>query len=230
MLNLSQSLSLNARKKSWSPDDEASLEAWYKNKTGITLNSSDVSEWADSSANSYDMTQSTDAEQPAYIALTGALTFESSAKDNLLINGLQINLDNVFTIGLVFNPSISAPGTILGSNDGTGGIGHEFFKYTSTTNLRIKIDNTAANLPLDSGTFGDDYIVVTRNAANKLKLWKNGVVQSAAPVLSGTADIDSIGVRETNQDYLDGVIKEIQIYTAENAGLTTNINSYLSSI
>tara|TARA_R110002020_G_scaffold414695_1_gene624155 strand:- start:811 stop:1497 length:687 start_codon:yes stop_codon:yes gene_type:complete len=228
MLKLSQSLSLNAIKKSWSPDTEARLEAWYKNKTGITLNGSDVSAWADSSSNSNNMVQSDASYQPAYTALTGALTFESSVKHSLQTTG-QISLTGAFTVGIIFNPSISAPGTILGDNAG-GSAGHEFFKYTSTTNLRVKIHNTTGNLPLDSGTFGDDYIVVTRDAGDRLNLWKNGVLQSASPVVSGTAEIDAIGVRESDQDYLDGVIKEIQIYTKESSGLTYNVNSYLSSI
>ena len=37
----------------WSPDDEASLVAWYQNRIGITLSGSDVSQWADSSSNNY---------------------------------------------------------------------------------------------------------------------------------------------------------------------------------
>ena len=95
--------------------------------------------------------------------------------------------------------------------------------------MRIKIDNTAANIALDSGTFGDDYIVLTR-VSNVLTLWKNGVAQSSTPTLSGTSDIDSIGVREENQDYLDGTIMEIQIYSSSSTPLTTNVNDRLQSI
>ena len=208
----------------WSPDDETSLEAWYQNAVGITLNGSDVSQWDDSSANGYDMTAS-GTEQPAYSA--GVLTFVSADSNNLQTTG-QISLTGDFTLGFVFNPSISAPGTLLGDNAG-GSAGHEFIKYTSTTNLRLKIDNSAGNLPLDSGTFGDDYIVVTR-VSNVLTLWKNGVAQSTTPTLAGTADIDAIGVRMENQDFLDGTIKEIQIYSSSSAGLTANVNDRLATL
>ena len=208
----------------WSPDDETSLQAWYQNAVGITLNGSDVSQWDDSSANGYDMTAS-GTEQPAYSA--GVLTFVSADSNNLQTTG-QISLTGDFTLGFVFNPSISAPGTLLGDNAG-GSAGHEFIKYTSTTNLRLKIDNSAGNLPLDSGTFGDDYIVVTR-VSNVLTLWKNGVAQSTTPTLAGTADIDAIGVRMENQDFLDGTIKEIQIYSSSSAGLTANVNDRLSTL
>ena len=229
MLSLKQGLSLDSIRLQgkWSPTDEASLEAWYQNKVGITLNGSDVSKWEDSSDNNIDMVQATASEQPAYTVSSGALTFVSANSEHLQTTG-QISLSGDFTIGMVFKPSISAPGTILGDNAG-GTVGHEFFKYTSTTNLRVKIDNSTANITLDSGTFGDDYIVLTR-ASNTLTLWKNGVAQSDTETLSGTADIDAIGVRLTDQDYLDGVIKEIQIYSSSSTALTTNINDRLSTL
>jgi hypothetical protein len=141
-------LSINSTRPlgKWSPDDETSLEAWYQNQVGITLNGSDVSAWAD-----------------------------------------------------------------------------------STTNLRLKIDGTIGNLPLDSGTFGDDYIVITR-VSNVLTLWKNGVAQSTTPTLAGTADIDAIGVRNSDQDFLDGTVEEVQIYSSSSADLTSNVNDRLSTL
>ena len=220
-------LSINSTRPlgKWSPDDETSLDAWYQNQVGITLNGSDVSAWADSSSNGYDMVQAAATEQPSYAG--GRLTFVSADKNNLQTEG-QISLTGDFTIGITFSPTISAPGTLLGDNAG-GSAGHEFIKYTSTTNLRLKIDNTTANLPLDSGTFGDDYIVITR-VSDVLNLWKNGVVQSTTPSLSGTADIDAIGVRQSDQDYLDGIIEEIQIYSSSSTDLTTNVNDRLASL
>jgi hypothetical protein len=49
MLALKQALSLSSTKilGAWSPEQEASLVAWYQYQTGITLNGSDVSKWAD---------------------------------------------------------------------------------------------------------------------------------------------------------------------------------------
>ena len=209
----------------WSPDDETSLQAWYQNAVGITLNGSDVSQWADSSTNGYNMVQATATEQPAYSA--GILTFDSADTNNLQTTG-QISLTGDFTIGFIFRPAIPSPGTIFGDNAG-GTVGYEFIKYTSTTNFRIRIDNSAANISLDSGTFGDDYLVITR-VSDVLTLWKNGVAQSTTPTLNGTADIDAIGVRESSQDYLDGTIKEIQIYSSSSAGLTANVNDRLSTL
>jgi len=227
MLALKQALSLVSTPilaTDWSPTDEASVEAWYQNKVGISLNDTTVSRWTDSSGNAVTMQQSTASMQPEYDPGEGALTFDSSADQHLQTTG-QISLSGDLTIGFVFLPTISAPGTILGDNTTS----NEFFKYTSTTNLRIKLDGSIINLPLDSGAFGDDYIVVTR-ASNVFSLYKNGVLQSTSATLAGTADIDAIGVRSANQDYLDGVIKEIQIYSSSSAALVANINNRLSTL
>ena len=224
MLKLGLDLSLSSIKPQgvWSPDDESSLVAWYQNAVGITLNGSDVSAWADSSSKGIDMVQATASEQPAYSG--GVLTFVSANDEHLQTTG-QISLTGNFTIGIIFNPTISAPGTLLGDNT----TANEFIKYTSTTNLRLKIDGTIANIPLDSGTFGDDYLVITR-VSNVLTLWKDGVAQSTTPTLAGTSDIDAIGVRNSDQDYLDGTIEEIQIYSSSSADLTANINDRLASL
>ena len=217
-------LSINSTRPlgKWSPDDESSLEAWYQNAVGITLNGSDVSAWADSSTNGYDMVQATASEQPAYSK--GVLTFVSANDEHLQTTG-QVSLTGNFTIGIIFNPSISAPGTLLGDNTTS----NEFIKYTSTTNLRLKIDGSIANIPLDSGTFGDNYLVITR-VSNVLTLWTDGVAQSTTPTLAGTADIDAIGVRNSDQDFLDGRIEEIQIYSSSSTDLTSNINDRLSTL
>jgi|6_EtaG_2_1085325.scaffolds.fasta_scaffold26908_4 hypothetical protein len=224
MLALKLGLSLVSNRKlgGWLPTNETSLEAWYQKGEGIDLNGSDVAGWRDSSSNGIDMVQATVAEQPAYSG--GVLTFVSADKDNLQTAG-QISLTGDFTIGFIFNPAIAAPGTILADNTTAS----EFMKYTAADNLRIKIDGSTANIALDSGTFGDDYLVLTR-VSDVLTLWKNGVAQTTTPTLSGTSDIDAIGVRDSDQDYLDGTIEEIQIYSSSSAALTTNVNNRLSNL
>ena len=227
MLALKLGLSLVSTPKlgGWSPDDETSLVAWYQNQVGITLNGSDVSAWADSAPDGlYDMVQGADPEQPAYSA--GVLTFATANDENLQTAG-QISLAADFTIGIKINPAVAAAKTFLGDNSTT----KELFKFSSATRIVVKIDlSGATNLDLDSGTFGDDYLVITR-VSNVLTLWKNGVAQTGTtPTLSGTADIDSIGIRATNVDTFDGTIEEIQIYSSSSADLTANINDRLSTL
>ena len=153
MLKLGLSLSLSSIRPQgvWSPDDESSLEAWYQNAVGITLNGSDVSQWADSSTNSYDMVQATATEQPAYSA--GVLTFVSADTNNLQTSG-QISLSGAFTIGIKMHPS-SFNNVVIADNTTS----NEFIKITANNKIRIKTDGSVSDFTLDSGTFGDDYII-----------------------------------------------------------------------
>ena len=226
MLALKLGLSLVSTPKlggAWSPDEEGSLVAWYQNQVGITLNGSDVSTWADSSSNSYDMIQATATEQPAYSA--GVLTFVSANLENLQTSGTQISLTDDFTLGFRINTS-TTNGAFLADNTSAS----EFFKYTTASRISFKIAGSAANnLDLDSGTFGDDYIVITR-LSDVLTLWKNGVAQSLTKTVSGTSLIDVIGLRRTDANAFDGTISEIQIYSSSSADLIANINDRLSTL
>jgi len=226
MLKLGLDLSLSSIRPQgvWSPDDEATLVAWYQKGAGITLNGADVSQWDDSSTNGHDMLQATTSEQPAYSA--GVLTFVSAFDENLQ-SGSQISIEDDFTVGIKINPAVGAAGTFLADNTTSG----ELFKYQTSSRITVKIDGSSStSLDLDSGTFGDDYLVITRRS-DTLTLWQNGVAQTGTtPTLSGTADIDCIGIRKTDIDGFDGTIEEIQIFSSASAALTTNVNDRLSTL
>ena len=224
MLKLGLGLSLSSIRPQgvWNPIDESSLEAWYQNAVGITLNGSDVSQWADSSTNSYDMVQATATEQPAYSA--GVLTFVSADTNNLQTSG-QISLSGAFTIGIKMHPT-SFSNVVIADNTTS----NEFIKITANNKIRIKTDGSVSDFTLDSGTFGDDYIVFTRDGSNLVTLYRNGVAQSDTETRAGTVDIDCIGVRATDTNAYAGTIEEIQIYSSTSAALTANVNDRLSSI
>ena len=225
MLALKQGLSLVSTNTlgGWKPSDETGLEAWYKYQTGITLNGSDVSAWADSSENSFDMVQATATEQPAYNS--GAIEFTPADTHNLQ-SASDITLSGAFTIGIKLEPDASNL-TVLGSNTTP----NEFFKISTSTTLRFKTDGSQIEITLDSGSFvADLYLVVTRNASNLITLYKNGVAQADTETLAGTADINAIGVRRTDLNPYDGTISEIQIFDTESTALTANVNTYLSNI
>ena len=208
----------------WSPDDETSLVAWYQNAVGITLNGSDVSTWADSSSNSYDMVQATATEQPAYSK--GVLTFVSADLNNLQTSGANISLSADFTIGVKINVTASG-GVLLADNTTVG----EFIRFTSDTNFRIRIDNTTAvNISKDSGTWLEDAYMVLTRSSDVLTLYWKGVAQADTETLSGTADIDAIGVQRIDSNPLDAAIKEIQIYSSSSADLTAKINDRLAGL
>ena len=227
MLALKQALSLVSTKvgggAAWSPTDESSLEAWYENKVGITRNGSTVSEWADQSTNSRDMVQADATEQPAYNTVTGDLTFDSSNGTNLQTTS-QMSFSADFTLGIKMFPT-STNGTFVADNT----TANELFKISASDAITIKIDGSTSVISLDSGTFGDDYIVLTR-ASDVFTLYKNGVAQSNPQTLAGTIDIDAIGIRRTDVNGFDGTIQEVQIYSISNATLTANINARLSTL
>ena len=226
MLALKQALSLVTIKNvgGWQPSDDRNLEAWYKFQTGITLNGSDVSAWADSSTNSFNMVQATASKQPAYNS--GNIDFDASASQ-ILSTASDIIFSGVFTIGIKLFPSV-ANVVVLGDNS----LGeNEFFKITSTNNLRFKTDNSSVDIGLDSGSFiGDNYLVVTRNSSNLVTLYFNGVAQADTETLAGTVNIDTIGVRAVNLNPYDGTISEIQMFGSESTALTANVNTYLSNL
>ena len=223
MLSLKQGLSLDSIRVqgAWSPDDETSLEAWWQNAVGITLNGSDVSKWDDSSGKGHHMSQGTAAAQPAYA--DGILTFDGT-DDNLASNQINLATSTNCTIAIRGDFS-SGTGTLLGDDDGTTA----FINFQSTTVLRLRVAAGLIDFTLASGTFGDGYIVITRDSSNLVNAYYNGVAISAAQTRGGTIKVDNMGSYSTT-GFFDGTIKEVQIFTSQSAALTANINTRLASL
>ena len=219
MLALKQALSLSSTKilGAWSPGQEASLVAWYQYQTGITLNGSDVSEWADYTG-VYDMVQATAINQPAYSS--GTLTFDSADTQFLQTTG-QITLAGDFTIGFRVQPT-TFTGTVLGDNT----TANEFMRFNGVSSFRVNIDSNAQNFIITSA--GDNYYVLTRSGTT-VTLHQNGTAISPTRTYSGTADIDTIGDSNSSASF-NGTMKEIQIYSSTSAALTANVNSRLAGL
>ena len=219
MLALKQALSLSSTKilGAWSPGQEASLVAWYQYQTGITLNGSDVSEWADYTG-VYDMVQATAINQPAYSS--GTLTFDSADTQFLQTTG-QIALAGDFTIGFRVQPT-TFTGTVLGDNT----TANEFMRFNGVSSFRVNIDSNAQNFIISSA--GDNYYVLTRSGTT-VTLHQNGTAISPTRTYSGTADIDTIGDSNSSASF-NGTMKEIQIYSSTSATLTANVNSRLAGL
>ena len=219
MLALKQALSLSSTKilGAWSPEQEASLVAWYQYQTGIILNDSDVSQWKDYTGN-YNMFQATAVNQPAYSS--GTLTFDSADTQFLQTPG-QITLAGDFTIGFRVQPT-TFTGTVLGDNT----TANEFMRFNGAASFRVNIDGTAQNFVITSA--GDDYYVLTRSGTT-VTLHQNGTAISPTRTFSGTADIDTIGDSNSSASF-NGTMKEIQIYSSTSAALTANVNSRLAGL
>ena len=59
---------INGWTYTFSPSDVSNLTAWFRADLGVTLNGSNVSNWADQSGNGFDVQQSNPSFQPAFLA------------------------------------------------------------------------------------------------------------------------------------------------------------------
>ena len=229
MLALKQGQSLTSSAPTrWLPSDESRCDLWLRKATAQTYASGNVSKWTDVSGGvANDFAQATASEQPEFIGADGSVKFVADSTDNLL-STTQLSLTGVFTIGMrIYIDAVG--GVILGDNNTAG----EFIKVFSTNKIRIRIDNaTAVDLQLDSGVLTGAWanLILTRNSSSVITLHWNGVAQADTETLSGTADIDAIGVRSTDLNPLDASIKEIQIFSATSGPLTARVNTRLSSL
>ena len=205
----------------WNPADETSMIAWYKNKAGITLDGSgNVSEWKDSSANTFNMLQSTAGARPSYTASTGGVIFNPNVISDILASTAIIILTGQFSVGFKIKAVVGAatPGILTStakpSNitlSGATGVG------------LLPITGAGVQLVTTQGNNEDAYIVLTRNAANLVELNFNGVVEDSA-TMTGTVNLNEMGKT------LDGSIFEILVFDSTSQALTDLINERLSNL
>ena len=89
-------------------------------------------------------------------------------------------------------------------------------------------DNEKVSLQDDgSGDYSQE--CVSETMPNRAP-WNGAAQTTATPTQSGTANIDTIGVRKTDINPYDGTISEIQIFDTESSAITANVNTYLSNL
>jgi hypothetical protein len=203
---------------SWSPTNESSLTAWYKFGTPAK---NPVDSWLDSSGNGYHMLQTVVNDQPSNSA--GVITFDSN--DDLQSNS-SINLTGALTIGIRLNTSVPE-NVILADNLAS----NNMIKQIDSNTFRFRTTTGSGDIDLDgSDTFGDDYLVLTRDGSNGIELWRNGVKQADTATKAGTSIINAIGTRFDHTDNFAGDLYEVQIFNSTSAGLTANVNTRLAGL
>ena len=212
---------------SWTPDSEESCQAWYKYNTDQNLiNDDECYEWLDQTSYNRHMVQGVDAERPTKGDGEDYLTLDSSVDQHLQLAGVtQITLDETFTIGMRLNVD-TTNGTVIGSNTTSG----EIIKFASAVNILVKIDNTARTLTSTEGDFGNNRIIITRTDENLISVYVDGALQEDTAVLSGTADINALGIRAPNTNGYDGAIYDITIFNSASEQLTNNLEAYLQTV
>lgn len=217
----------------WSPGDESTLEAWYKFGEGITLNGSDVSAWADSSSNTFNMTQATATKQPAYS--NGILTF-TSTNEETLASSSAFTLDAEFVIGFKVDPQFSNT-VILGHSS----VASEMIKLLNNTTIRIKPDTSNVDFTMESGhdTRDDSSWIIVRKNNDTVSVYKDlsGVLvqQDSTKACAGDFVIDTIGRRAGGtENYFNGTMKEIVVFKgvadADSDALRDNIYERLKGL
>ena len=208
----------------WNPADESSMIAFYRNKTGISLVDNKVSEWEDSSANTFNMLQSTAGARPSYTESTGGVIF-SDATD-FLSSSAAFTLNLEFTIAFKIKAT-TFTGRILSDT------ASPFTVIELKTNKTLNIDTTtdASNtLTTATADWQDAYVVLTRNASHIINLYVNGLLQASAVTQEGDYRFDIIGTDNSGLNNFDGSIFEIQVYNSTSPTLTDNINERLSNL
>jgi len=233
MLGLGNSVSASQYPGGWLPSDESTLEAWYRFNEGITLNGSDVSAWADSSSNTFNMTQGTESKQPAFSS--GTLTFTSS-NEEALASSSAFTLDAEFVIGFKVDPDEHNT-VILGHNSTAS----EMIKLLNSSTIRIKPDTANVDFTMESGhdVKDDSSWVVVRKNDDTVAVYKdlNGVLvqQDSAKACAGDFVLDTIGRRAGGtENYFDGTMKEIIVFKgvadADSDALRDNIYERLKGL
>ncbi len=130
--------------------------------------------------------------------------------------------------GLSWNTS-DPTNVFIGDNDSN----NNFYKQLNSTTFRFRNADPGglADVELDGGnSFGDNYLVITRDGSNAFKVWFNGVEQADTDTRGGDSIINAIGVKNPDADDFVGDIYEIQIYSSTSADLTANINARLAGL
>jgi hypothetical protein len=146
---LAQALRIKSRLPAFNMASNSNLKAWYKFKTGITVDANnDVSLWADSSNNTtqnMDLAPAASDNDVAYDASTGALTFATANKSFIVTAGDELNLGAFTIFGVIdVTESGAANEAVLGrlGND-------EFRLYRGSVSSQARLRANGVNYDLN---------------------------------------------------------------------------------
>jgi hypothetical protein len=227
----------------FSPLSLTGLQLWLDatDSSSITLNSGNVSEWADKSPEGNDATQATAISQPAYetgsVNGLAAVTFDgTNGFLDVTIPGIDTNGDAYFAwvcepvgsgTGDGYSPSVS----VLTSNSTDYGALHY-----------IKSDLTGASYPFYDGaggsydgqgsySYGQPFVLTFRTAGGTFSVYINGS-------LEGTSSVDDppgfpsaglrLGAQESPSRFSNHKLCEVVVAFGPQAGDVEKIEGYLA--
>ena len=225
--NVSEDLSFRT-----DPATHPKIKAFYKFKSLGGSDIAAVADWPDQ-IGSFNLEQADSSERPSYTGSTGAVNFNGS--DQSLESSTSMTLASKFTIGIRMNVDTSINNdTALGSNKESG----NFIRIKSSSKIGLRYGGGGlSDLDLDS-TISDGTtfnLIVSRNSSGLSKMFLNGTEQTNTKT-EGTPSafiFDTLGVRRTDANDLDGAIFEVQIYDGidfNESGFISSLNSHLSNL
>ena len=198
------------------------IQAWYNAGAGVTTSGDDVTTWEDLGPSDNHATQSTEAEQPDYLAtgLNDNPTVSFDGGDDSLVTSLDVGSTEYSNLSIysVYQPRVDSAGSPWGNSDGGSD--------------RLIVDNSTLNNTVSTGPDGDP----ANNLTNVSGLF-NAPRPTLAVVYYDEGDDDASQVRvngsttnsftaghgsqsvndfslgfDGNSNYFDGEVAEIVIY------------------
>ena len=226
------------------PSTISNLQIWVKADAGITLNSGNVSNWANqsSSGSSYDFSQSTAASQPLYVSngINGLPTLRFNGSTHTMYQSVSRGYTSgQLTFFVVMKIASTGILSVLGSQlferdvNGDGALMYGLYGQNSGYAL-VGFDYSGEQIIVANNlTIGQTYIMSNKNTNGPGSVfYRNGT--SIGSVYGSDAHVfQNIGSTRfpsnTMSGFFNGDISEILIY---NKALSTtemnNVNSYLN--
>lgn len=204
----------------------AGIKAWYKFKTGITLDKGFALGWEDSSGNTVQDMDLSNTGQIPYNSSTGSLTFATVAGSDLSTGGDTLSLSN-FTIFVVMDvvEAGARDEFVIGVTDTTDSI--QLYPGSDPRAVGFVANSTAYNIALSTP-------VPTGKILIKLVRRSNGVIDcvinetvtgSAATSISNLFDFSKIADGSSDMDFYEAVIYDTDLSSGDQDKITAHLLS-----
>lgn len=211
----------------FSLSDISGLKAWYKFKTGITVDGSDiVQSWSDSSGNtSEDMDLlKVSGTSVDYVSSSGALLFRTADESELQTASDQLNLAG-FTFFAVIDlvEAGAANEAILGR---AGNDEFRLYRGGNTLNARLRADGVNYDLTNTNSTpTGKFLLTVVRENDNTTTMFYDGVEQDNVDAdIADLFDFTRLGNGDTDADYYEVAIYNVPLNASDRQSVENDIN------
>lgn len=228
---LGNALKLQSRVRStFSITDVAGLKAWYQYKTGITLNGTVVTQWADSSGNTtedMDLTlHNTLTENIAtYDSSSGAVILSTANKSILDTDSDQLNLGQCTIFCVCDVVESGASNEML-----FGRLGNDEFRvYRGSNSLNVRFRANGVNTDINNSTAtpsGKFLLTVDRQADGEIFMYYNTTIQAHnSSVLTNLFDFTRIGNGGTDASIFELAVYNTSLSTANITAIQNDIIS-----